>query len=265
LNIKHRTASPHRAGISWNPWFWRPERLKKYCGNLGRGFFAFWRGFSEGTGLKNPETEPKRCQNQKRPLLLSILPNGCNIFENALSLRSALLPTFLFLALSNLSAEAQVSREYQLKAVFLYNFAQFTDWPENAFADTNAPIVIGIFGPDPFGPALPETIKGETVRGHPLAIQHYRRAEEIKTCHILFISESEARHTNELVKSLKGKPILTVADTDGPSTTEVAIRFVLENNKVHFRINQGSAVAANLVLSSKLLRVAEAPSPGRAP
>src|ERR1700744_2916631 len=71
------------------------------------------------------------------------------------------LSAFLFLAFSNPSAEAQVSREYQLKAAFLYNFAQFTDWPENAFADTNAPIVIGIFGSDPFGPALPETIRGE--------------------------------------------------------------------------------------------------------
>jgi hypothetical protein len=174
------------------------------------------------------------------------------------------LPAFLFLAFGP-SAEAQASREYQLKAVFLYNFAQFTDWPESAFADTNTPIVIGIFGVDPFGPALQDTIKGETVRGHPLAIQHYRRADEIKACHILFVSQSEARHTNEFVRSLKGKPILTVADADEPSTSDAVIRFVLENNKVHFRINQESAAAANLVLSSKLLRVADAPPPERSP
>ncbi|HEX4265735.1 MAG TPA: YfiR family protein [Verrucomicrobiae bacterium] len=178
----------------------------------------------------------------------------------------ALVPAFFFLAFSNPSAaEAQVSREYELKAVFLYNFAQFTDWPDGAFADEKTPIAIGILGTDPFGHALEDTVKGETVRGHPLRIEHYRHAEEIKTCHILFISPSEARHTNEIVKSLKGKPVLTVADSDGPSSAEAIIRFVVESNKVHFRINQQSANAANLVLSSKLLRVAESPPPGKAP
>jgi hypothetical protein len=188
-----------------------------------------------------------------------------NHWFRLLCFRPRLLSAFLFLALSRASAEAQVSREYQLKAVFLYNFAQFTEWPDGAFTDTNTPIVIGILGPDPFGPALMETVKGETVHGHPLTIQHYPRANEIKTCHILFISQSEARHANEIVKSLKGKPILTVADSDGPATSDAIIRFAIENNKVHFRINRESAEASNIVISSKLLRVADAPPSGRAP
>jgi hypothetical protein len=171
---------------------------------------------------------------------------------------------FLFLTLSGPNAQAQVSREYQLKAVFLYNFAQFTDWPESAFADEKAPIVIGILGADPFGPALEDTVKGETVRGRTLVIEHYRRADEIKTCHILFISQSEARHLDEIVKGLKEKPILTVVDA-GPSSAGAIIRFTVENNKVHFRINQEAATAANLTLSSKLLRVADATPSGKTP
>jgi hypothetical protein len=63
---------------------------------------------------------------------------------------------------------------------------------------------------------------------------------------------------------LKGKPTLTVADAEGPATKEVMIRFIVENNKVHFRINQQAAASANLTLSSRLLRVAETP-PERAP
>ena len=172
---------------------------------------------------------------------------------------------FLFLALSGSSAQAQVSREYQLKAVFLYNFAQFTEWPPGAFADEKFPIVFGILGTDPFGRFLDDTITGETVRGRPLVVEHYRRAEEIKTCHILFVSQSEARQMDALVRSLKGKPILTVADADGPSSAGAIIRFAVENNKVHFRINQEAAGAAGLTLSSKLLRVADAAPPGRTP
>ena len=45
---------------------------------------------------------------------------------------------------------AEVTREYQIKAAFLYNFAQFTQWPTNAFAGPDKPLVIGILGADPF-------------------------------------------------------------------------------------------------------------------
>jgi len=183
----------------------------------------------------------------------------------ALNLRLLFVALAVFLC-GFRTSQAQVSREYQIKAAFLYNFAQFTEWPTNAFANDHAPIVIGVLGADPFGRALEETVKGEAIQGHPLIIQHYHRADEIKTCHILFISQSENRYMEEIVRSLKAKPILTVADADGPVTAQVIIRFIVENNKVHFRINQQAAVQAHLVLSSRLLRVGEAtPSNGRAP
>jgi hypothetical protein len=155
------------------------------------------------------------------------------------------------------SLRAQPSREYQIKAVFLYNFAQFIDWPQTAFADTNSPLVIGVLGIDPFGRVLDDTVMGETVRGRRLVVQRYRRVEDIKTCHILFISQSETRQIEAIVNSFRGKPTLTVADADLPPSSGVIIRFTVENNKVHFRINQDAARTANLTLSSKLLRVAE--------
>jgi hypothetical protein len=169
------------------------------------------------------------------------------------------------LALGALRAEAQVSREYQIKAVFLYNFAQFTEWPDSAFPSEKSPIIIGIVGTDPFGSALAETVHDETIQGHPLTIEHYPHAADIKTCHILFISQPEIRHYDEITKSIKGKPVLTVTDTDGTAAAAAIIRFVVENNKVHFRVNSEAARVANISLSSKLLRVAEAPPGGGAP
>jgi hypothetical protein len=56
------------------------ERFKKYCSQFGAEIFGFWRGFGEGAGLKNPVTEPKRCQKPKRPLSLFSSPNGYSIF-----------------------------------------------------------------------------------------------------------------------------------------------------------------------------------------
>ena len=164
-----------------------------------------------------------------------------------------------------LPANAQISREYQLKAVFLFNFAQFTDWPTNAFSDPKSPIIIGIVGPDPFGAALEDTIRGENVGGRPLTIEHFARPADIKTCHMLFISQPQIRYTEEILKAIKGNPVLTVSDAESPVTSEIMIRFLVENNKVRFRINAQAARAADITLSSRLLRVAEAAPGGRAP
>jgi hypothetical protein len=51
--------------------------------------------------------------------------------------------------------------EYQVKAAYLFNFLKFVEWPEEAFTDPLAPIVIGIAGDDPFGNALPQVVVGK--------------------------------------------------------------------------------------------------------
>ena len=56
------------------------------------------------------------------------------------------------------------SKEYQIKAAFLFNFAQFVEWPPTAFTNADAPFCIGVLGDDPFGAALDETVQGENSR-----------------------------------------------------------------------------------------------------
>ena len=54
------------------------------------------------------------------------------------------------------------SPEYQLKAVFLFNFAQFVEWPASAFPKPDTPLGICILGEDPFGSYLDETVRGRS-------------------------------------------------------------------------------------------------------
>jgi hypothetical protein len=163
----------------------------------------------------------------------------------------------------DLSAQTAPAQEYQVKAVFLFNFAQFVDWPPQAFPEAQTPLVIGVLGEDPFGAYLDETVRDEKVNNRPLAVQRYRRVEEIKTCHILFISRSEADRLGQILASLKERSILTVSDTEGAAQRDVMIRLVTEKNKIRLRINLQAARAANLTISSKLLRPAEIVAAGR--
>lgn len=147
--------------------------------------------------------------------------------------------------------------EYQIKAVFLFNFAQFVEWPATAFPDPQAPLILGVLGDDPFGALLDETVRDEKIGRHPLLIQRYRQVEQIGDCHILFISQSERGRLESVLTRLTGRNILTVSDADGFALRGVMIRFITEKGRIRLRINLDAAKAAGLTLSSKLLRPAE--------
>jgi YfiR/HmsC-like len=169
----------------------------------------------------------------------------------------------LFYAGANAARGQTISHEYPLKAIFLLNFAQFTDWPTNAFEEPDSPFVIGILGDDPFGALLDEAVQNERVNGRKFVVERYPRADDIKTCHMLFISQSETRRLDKIVAVLKGKPILTVSDIESSAYHGVCVRFIMENNKIRLRINLDALNEAGLVMSSKLLRVAEVIAPGK--
>ena len=154
-------------------------------------------------------------------------------------------------------AQTTDDHEYQIKAAFLFNFTQFVEWPVNAFPETKAPLVIGIMGENPFSTYLEKIISGEQVNGHPLVVQQYKNVEEIKTCHILFINLADTNELEQAIISLKTRSILTVSDRDDFIRQGGMIRFVTKDNKIQIQINPEPAREANLIISSKLLGIAE--------
>jgi hypothetical protein len=147
--------------------------------------------------------------------------------------------------------------EYQVKAVFLFNFAQFVEWPARAFPDPQTPFVIGILGKDPFGPDLDAVVRGEAINNRPLVIERYRSIDELHNCNILCIGRTEMAQLPRILEVLKGRSILTVTDAEEGDPRGVMIRLVTRSNRIRLQIDVGAARAGNLVISSKLLRPAE--------
>jgi hypothetical protein len=171
----------------------------------------------------------------------------------------------LFAVLLSFSAivpsQVEISKEYQVKAVFLYNFTQFIEWPPDAFAQPDAPLVIGILGPDPFGKYLDETVQGEKINGHPLVVQRFQTFAEIGRCQILFVNTDEKSQWLPIFEYAKAQHVLTVGDVTNFSKQGGMIRFFPEENKIRIRINLTSVKNADLKVSSKLLRLAEIVEP----
>ncbi len=146
--------------------------------------------------------------------------------------------------------------EYQVKAAFLYNFAKFVRWPDEAFAQTNSPLVIGILGEDPFGSNLELAIKGKSINGHPLALRAVESPAEMKQCHVLFVCQNPKRNLAQTLATIQTNSILTVSETEHFCEAGGMINLFMEGAKVRFEINDAAATRARLAISSKLLNVA---------
>lgn len=156
-----------------------------------------------------------------------------------------------------LFSQLTIPPEYQVKAVFLYNFSHFIDWQNSLSSNPNDAFIIGILGNDPFGSYMDEIVRGEKVYGHPIIIQRYSDVRDIKLCHILFLNIKDRGKVKEVVTSLQGKNILTVSDISNFALDGGIIQFYTMKNKTRLRINIAAAKNAGLNISSKLLRVAE--------
>jgi hypothetical protein len=153
--------------------------------------------------------------------------------------------------------EVKRTPEYDLKAVFLYQFAHFVEWPARSFPDASTPITIGVLGDDPFGSGLDEIVSNEAVGGRKLIVRRYHTVDEIETCHVLFICPSEAGRMTAILSRLKGRNLLTVGDTKDFVTQNGVVGFTVARSRLKLRINLAAADSAKLTISSKLLRQAE--------
>ena len=153
---------------------------------------------------------------------------------------------------------AQSATEQELKAAFLYHFAQFVEWPPDAFAGAGAPIVIGVVGNSSFRELLAHTVEYKAVQGRSLLVRAWKPGESNQRCHILFIPSEDSKALPGILEEVQGVATLTIGETEGFAKRGGMINFILSDRKLNFEINQKRAESAGLKISSKLLTLAKA-------
>jgi len=159
------------------------------------------------------------------------------------------------------SSEPLFISEYQLKAVYLYNFLHFVKWPKKSEqAGDTEPLIIGIVGISPFGDALAD-VKASLPAAKKKEISiisygPYRQGMDLSHCHLLFFSASEQRNFAAIIAALRGKSVLTVADNDSFLAAGGMINLVNYKGKVRWEINRTPVQQAGLRLNAKLMDIA---------
>jgi len=148
------------------------------------------------------------------------------------------------------------SKEFQVKAAFLFNFAKYVKWPERAFAKDDSPLIVGVVGKDPFGTVLDRAFAGKSIDKHPLVVRRFRDVDKLGPCHLLFVPADEDPRTAKIAAHYAKTPTLLVGDGVEFAKKGGVIGFYLADKRVRFEINTDAAERTGVEVSSQLLKLA---------
>lgn len=149
------------------------------------------------------------------------------------------------------SALAQVD-ERALKAAYLFNFIQFTQWP----VPPEEPFRLCVLGRTPLDEHLARLEGKPVLNGLHVSIRHVMPRESLAGCHALYVDDSQRQQVDEVLGRLAGAPVLTITDGDGLADRGMMIEIHKRDARLGFEVNLKVARRANINFSARMLKLA---------
>jgi hypothetical protein len=149
-----------------------------------------------------------------------------------------------------------IGREYDVKIGFIYNFAKFVSWPQEAAEEPSATLVFCYVADDPATTVF-DKLDGKTVRGRKIKVVAYQDETSLAQCQIIFFATQDKERIQKILGQAKGRPILTIGEVDGFTQWGGIIDFFEELDRLRFKVNLTAARREGLKMSSQLLGSAQ--------
>jgi len=146
--------------------------------------------------------------------------------------------------------------ESQVKAAFLYNFANFVEWPEADNGASTSSVVFCVIGETPVAADLDAALRGRKIHNREPEVRRFRSLRELGGCQVLFVSAEEGPRLRQILGATEGLAMLTVGETERFAKMGGMVNFYTEESRVRFEINVEETREVGLSVSSRLLRLA---------
>lgn len=166
----------------------------------------------------------------------------------------------LTVALASSGNAQQVHSEFEVKAAYLFRFADYIQWPDPPAVDH--PFVIAVMGNSDIERALAKLQPGHLINQQVVQILDVTRVEQLQTVRVLYVGAGHDAFLRAVIGS-EAQPLLIVTDEDQGLELGGMVNFVTIDNRVRFEVSLTAAERAHLKVSADLLSVAIRVNGGR--
>jgi len=159
---------------------------------------------------------------------------------------------------TRLDAQTATSKEYEIKAAFIYRLTQFMEWPTNRFSSSSEPITLCIAGADPFGTTIDTVLRNQKVGERGIQIKRLESSATAAStnCHLLFMGAGGAGEAGKIVSKLRNHAVLTIGEDEEFTKNGGHVRLFIQENKLRFEINIAAFERSGLKLHSQVMKLA---------
>lgn len=126
------------------------------------------------------------------------------------------------------------AQDDKFKALFVYNFTKYIEWPKNK---QTGDFVIGVLGHSSIIGELKAFTERKTVGSQKIVVEEILSSEDYTKYHIVYVPTKLSGQVDDIAKRTKGKGVLIVTDKPGLAATTSGINFVKVDNQQKFEVN----------------------------
>jgi len=151
-------------------------------------------------------------------------------------------------------ADAQASMgESQVKAMFVYNFLKFVEWPVATSGGARDPFVVVIIGEGPTADATERFLESKAIGTRPVVVRRNRWDKSLAGVQAAFVIEQDEKKLRRVLDAAASARVLTIGEGENFTTRGGVIGLLVIDRKVRFDVDTSAAQVAGLRVSSKLL------------
>ena len=153
----------------------------------------------------------------------------------------------LLLGLLTLPVPGQQS---MFKALFMFNFAKYIEWPNQK---TESEFVIGIYGNDDITAELQKLAVARKINNRTIVVKSVKVPSEAPNANIFYIPPQSSSSLDEIISFYAQKSTLIITDKSDLCLKGAGINYVMQEGKMKYEVCKKNILSHNLNVDPKLI------------
>ncbi|WP_430933398.1 YfiR family protein [Saccharicrinis sp. 156] len=153
----------------------------------------------------------------------------------------------MMMILMSLSLSGQQS---MFKALFMFNFAKYIEWPNQ---ESQKEFIIGVYGDDEIIAELNKLAAARKINNKSIVVANVSSPSEAGNANIFYVPSAKSGEIGKITSFFAGKSTLIITDNTNLCNKGAGINYTMQGGKMKFEICKRNITSHHLNIDPKLV------------